>query len=333
MRRTLSTLLAALCLCSTLSAGPPQDVKTDDRIAAQKAPPDAGTAHAGRKPPRQVVVPVRDVDDPGRNPFQLSFDQTLQFLLPSAESTFDVPAGKRLVIEQVSALAQGQASASSLWGLRCVVSTLAEGETGTLALDLGIIGLQAGINQVAAGITGGLAYADGGTAVTTTCTRVNFSSRSVRVQISVFGHFVDERTASARSGSLTAPRGSDAVLIRNVDTPGLHPFQRTFHVDATPEGFALAVPEGRRLVIDHVSIRGAALCTISATADDAAADLFIATASASAANPILIGNERVHAYADGGSAVSVHCSGASSFGPAAADVSLVGHLVRQDDRH
>jgi hypothetical protein len=49
-------------------------------------------------------VNVRDVDSPGRTPFQVSHFLVMDSATQSTETTFSVPAGKRLIIEFVSAI-------------------------------------------------------------------------------------------------------------------------------------------------------------------------------------------------------------------------------------
>jgi hypothetical protein len=340
MRRIFPTLLVALFLCAGLS-GRQQDTSTGSKIHGDNATLEAvASVEAESWNPRLVAVPVRDVDNPGRNPFQTSFEQVLQFLLPDAESTFTVPEGRRLVIEHVSVLAQGQASASAPWGLSCAVSTTANGGEGRLLVTLAPVGFQAGINQVSAGNLYAAAYADGGSTVRTVCTRVNFSSRSVAVQISIIGHLVDERRSTDRSALWNAPRVSVPVPVRDLDNPGLNPFQRSFHVDAlTADGVTVAVPNAKRLVIEQISLQtiaaGAVVCTVSTTADGSPAALFMPSAAAlgidsTGTSQVFIGSGQVRAYADSGSGVNTRCFGlGGSGGTAAADVSIIGHLVRR----
>ncbi len=136
--------------------------------------------------PAASPVPVRDVDNPARQPFQWPF---VWSVAPGSFDEFSpfvtVPAGKRLVIETISV----QATADVVSHIRIRIQTTADGQLSGHFIDVANRGGAAGLTNFH-GTHAVRIYADPGSSVRFGAGR-NDSSGFVSVEAAISGYFVD----------------------------------------------------------------------------------------------------------------------------------------------
>lgn len=131
-------------------------------------------------------VPVFDVENPAKQPFQTSVLSFIEAGSPSGHAFFRVPAGKRLVIEYISGIL------SVPFGQSIVtfeLTTTASRLTANHSVQISFAGVLAGSSQFTAGQLVKI-YADPGTIVGVGAFRNTYTGTG-RVSVTISGYLLD----------------------------------------------------------------------------------------------------------------------------------------------